>query len=65
MKNKIRAITLLLLTFLLILTLAYSTVAVKIAIGLLIGFVGYGMYLVILGIMDDIYPEDKEYYNKK
>lgn len=59
MKNKLRTIAVLLLSFGLIELLSYSKIAVKISIIFLIGFLVYGLYIFILDIMNDAYPEDK------
>lgn len=59
MKNKLRAIAVMLLGFGLIYTLSTSVLIQKIFVGLIVGGLLYGLYTLILDIINDVYGEDK------
>lgn len=59
MKNKIRALMILLIPFLLIGLLSYSMLAVKILLGMLIGGLVGGLYIFILEFINEMFPNDR------
>ena len=59
MKNKLRAIGVLILAFLLIEVISYSILAVKIILALIIGGLTYGLYTFVLEIINEMFPNDR------